>query len=156
MEEHTNQICFLPHEARDTQFITPKTGMVIFLTSQLCFFLFNGEGWIKVKTCSQIPENFNGINGEHAIQNDVTSHYLCLSANSIIALPESAISELTFIIKQNDEALFTLAWPDNILWENNAAHVMTATNNSMDVVKLLRIPESNHFLGKIISQNHQF
>ena len=100
-EERTNQICFLLHESRDIQFITPKAGMVIFLTSQLCFFLFNGEGWVKIKTCSQIPENFSGIDGEHAIQNDVATHYLYLSANSTIALPAITASESTFIIKQN-------------------------------------------------------
>lgn len=155
-EEHTNQICFLPHESRDIQFITPKEGMVVFLISQLCFFLFNNEGWVKVKKHSQIPGNFSGINGEHAIQNDIATHYLFLSANSTIALPAITTSELTIIIKQNNAAIFTLAWPNNILWENNAAHVMTAINNSMDVIKLFRIPETNHFLGKIISQNHQF
>jgi len=155
-EARTNQICFLTHESRDIQFITPKAGMVLFLTSQLCFFLFDGEGWVKVTNRSQIPEHFSGIGEEHIIQNDVANHYLYLSSNSTIALPAITASELTIIIKQNHEALFTLTWPDNILWENNIAHMITAAKNSMDVVKLFSLPETNHFLGKIISQNHQF
>jgi hypothetical protein len=155
-EVRTNQICVLTHESRDIQVITPKAGMVLFLTSQLCFFLFDGEGWVKVTSRSQLPEHFSGINEEHIIQNHVANHYLYLSSHSNITLPATTAPELTIIIKQNYESAFTLTWPDNILWENNAAHVLTSTKNSIDVVKLFSLPETNHFLGKIISQNHKF
>lgn len=155
--DNLNQICFRSHESKEVQYLLPIQGMIIFVTNRLCFFLFNDGEWIKTNMgVNKIPENFSGINGEYTIPIDVANHYLCLSVNSSIIVEETLLPELTITIKQNHENSFLLAWPDTILWENNEAHVMTEANNSMDVVKLFRIPETHHFLGKIISQNHQF
>ncbi len=155
--DNLNQICFRSHESKEVQFLTPIEGMMVFVATSFCFFIFNNGEWIKIDMgVSKIPESFSEINGDYTLPNNVANHYLYISANSSIITEEILLPELTITIKQNHENSFLLAWPDTILWENNEAHVMTEATNSMDVIKLFRIPETHNFLGKIISQNHQF
>jgi hypothetical protein len=100
--------------------------------------------------------NFTGISESYTVPIDIANHYLYLSEDCAITLTKTTLPEITIIIKQNANSAKTLNWPDNILWENNSAHIMTITTNRFDIVKLFRLPESSHFLGKIVSQNHKF
>lgn len=152
-----NQVCFLSHDSKEIEFLKAKDNTIIFVKEQKCFFLFDTDSWVKINIDSgQIPANFTGINEDYTPSIDVANHYLYLSDDCTITLAKTVLSELTLIIKQNAEESKTLNWPENILWENDSAHVMTPTMNRFDIIKLFRLPESNHFLGKIISQNHKF
>ena len=146
-----NQICFLSHESKELEFLTPSNNSIIFSKEQNCFFLFDTDNWIKINTeSSLILSGFIGISGEYQASN-ASNQYLYLSNNCTITLGKTIITEITIIIKQNAEAPKIIEWPDNILWENNHSHVVTTTPNSLYIIKLFSLPESNHFLGKIIS-----
>lgn len=152
-----NHICFLSHNSKSIEFLTPSDNTVVFSKEQKCFFLFDKDNWIKINTgSSQVPMNFTGISESYTVPVDIANHYLYLSEDCAITLTKTTLPEITTIIKQNANSAKTLNWPDNILWENNSAHIMTTTTNRFDIVKLFRLPESNHFLGKIVSQNHKF
>ena len=152
-----NQICFLSHDSKEIEFLKAKDNTIVFAKEQKCFFLFDTDSWVKINLGSgQISSNFIGINEGYTPPIDVANHYLYLSGDCTITLAKTVLSELTLIIKQNAEESKTLVWPGNILWKNDSAHVMTPTMNRFDIIKLFRLPESNHFLGKIISQNHKF
>jgi hypothetical protein len=151
-----NHICFLLHDSKKIEFLKPTNGMIVFSIQQSCFYLFDDK-WLKINIGSEIiAKNFDGIEGEYIAPIDVVNHYLYLSKNTTIILKKSLVPELTLIIKQNSSTSFAFKWPDNILWENGKEHIMTNKANAIDIVKLFQLPESNHFLGKIISQNHQF
>lgn len=155
--ERKNQICFLSHDSKEIEFLNVKDNTIVFVKEQKCFFLFDTDSWVKINIDSgQIPANFTGISGDYTPPIDVANHYLYLSDDCTITIAKTVLSELTLVIKQNAEESKTVDWPENILWENDSAHVMTATTNRFDIIKLFRLPESNHFLGKIISQNHKF
>lgn len=155
--DRKNQVCFLSHESKEIEFLKAKDNTIVFVKEQKCFFLFDTDSWIKINIgSSQIPKKFTGIDQEYTPPIDISNHYLYLSDDCTITLAKTFLSELTLVIKQNAEEAKTLDWPDNILWENNSAHVMTTTTNRFDIIKLFRLPETNHFLGKIISQNHKF
>jgi hypothetical protein len=61
--------------------------------------------------------------------------------------------EISIIIKQSANGTFNVKWSDHILWEQKHVHIMTPSQNSMDLIKLYQLPESAHLLGKIIAQN---
>ena len=152
-----NQICFRSHNSKKIEFLGPSSNIIVFSKEQKCFFLFDTDNWVKINVESgKIPTNFTGISESYTTPIDIANHYLYLSDDCTITLATTTLAELTIVIKQNAEESKTLDWPDNILWENNSTHVMTTTTNRVDTIKLFRLPESNHFLGKIISQNHQF
>ncbi|MDP5109901.1 MAG: hypothetical protein NWP47_00755 [Rickettsiaceae bacterium] len=152
-----NHICFLSHNSKSIEFLTPSDNTVVFSKEHKCFFLFDKDNWIKINTgSSQVPVNFTGISESYTVPVDIANHYLYLSEDCAITLTKTTLPEITIIIKQNASSAKTLNWPDNILWENNSAHIITTTTNRFDIVKLFRLPESNHFLGKIVSQNHKF
>ena len=154
--DRKNQICFLSHESREKEYLIPCENSVIFSRQQKSFFLFYENKWTIVGASQEkIPSNFIGASKEYKISNDSSYHYLYLSDNTTINLDGIELPEI-IIIKQNENDPKTLKWSWNILWENQLAHVITQTKNRFDIVKLFRLPESNHFLGKIISQNFKF
>lgn len=152
-----NQICFRSHNSKEIEFLEPTINTIIFSNAQKCFFLFESDKWVKINLgFSQTPKSFTGISKSYTTPLDIANHYLYLSGNCKITLTKTILTELTIIIKQNAKETKTLEWPENILWEDNTPHKITTTKNRFDIVKLFSIPESNHFLGKIISQNHKF
>ena len=152
-----NHICFLSHPSKLIEFLKPSDNTIIFSREQKCFFLFDKDHWVKINIgSSQVPTNFTDISESYTVPIDIANHYLYLTENCAITLAKTTLPEITIIIKQNANAAKTLDWPDNILWENNSAHILTTTANLFDIVKLFCLAETNHFLGKIVSQNHKF
>ena len=152
-----NYICFLSHNSKLIEFLKPSNNTIIFSKEQKCFFLFDDDNWIKINMgSSQVPTNFTSISKSYTVPTDIANHYLYLTKNCVITLAKPTLPEITIIIKQNANSAKTLDWPDNILWENNSAHIITTATNRFDIVKLFCLAESDHFLGKIVSQNHKF
>lgn len=152
-----NHICFLSHNSKLIEFLKPSDNTIVFSREQKCFFLFDKDNWNRINTVSsEVPTNFMTISENYKLPIDNANHYLYLSEDCTITLAKTTLPEITIIIKQNANSAKTLDWPDNILWENNSAHIITTSTNRLDIIKLFHLPESNNFLGKIVSQNHKF
>ncbi|RTK92641.1 MAG: hypothetical protein EKK61_03395 [Rickettsiales bacterium] len=150
--EHKNKICYRSSEFKPISFLEPKKGMIIYIPDQ-AFFCFDGFNW---KECSdnQIPSNFSGINEHYSIKNKI--NYLYLNNNSAFEISKIDHSEISIFIKQSADGVYQVVWPTNILWENKSIHIMTAEKNSIDLIKLYYLPETEHWLGKIIAQNFNY
>jgi hypothetical protein len=176
-EEYKDYICYLSHESKSFQYFKPQTGMILFVIERNNFFIYNGENWQEIilnsnfanedasidsppsssySELSSIPLVFTEISGNYKINSNRPYIYLYLTNNVTLNLDSINTTESTFIIKQCYNASYALTWPDEILWENNVAHKITEDPNNMDIIKLYKLPNTRHFLGKIIAQNFQF
>ena len=171
--DNKNKICFLSHDSKQIALLDPTQNTLVFVKEEQCFFIFDHNNWTQVNlsgtttstkndqstkpTLHALPNNFTGIEKEYNLPLDMANHYLYLSNNCIVKLVGDAkISEITILIKQHWQKVSNITWPSNILWENQKKHIITQTKNTMDIVKIFYLPESQHFLGKIISQNHTY
>lgn len=176
-----NFICFKAHPEKPIELIKPVNGMIFYVISEQDFFLFNNDNWSKIKSASAAPvnmaivpgpsvqtttggapslltgqEKFIGIQGDYSAPVDQEFLHLYINDNVIINLDAIKTKQTTFIIKQHYQQVRTLEWPSNILWQNKTPHKMTPKANVMDVVKVYRLIETNHFLGEIIGQGYEF
>ncbi|PCJ28990.1 MAG: hypothetical protein COA94_03000 [Rickettsiales bacterium] len=103
-----------------------------------------------------VDDNFTGIDDEFIAPPNKKHFSLYLNSNTTLNFDNVLFSEVTILIKQCYNAARSLTWPHNILWPDGSAHIMSEAPNAIDIVKLYRMPESTHFLGKIIGQNYQF
>lgn len=181
--DYVNHICYLSYSSKEVEYLKPQNGMIIFIVENNHFVIYNGQQWEPVilnessssyssnssssssyssssNSSSSFPKivdnKFTAIDGITRIRENKSNFYLYLSNDAELNLDEIQTAEITFVIKQSANATHSLQWPNNILWENKEPHEMTRTINSTDLIKLYRLPESNHFLGKIIAQNFQF
>jgi len=156
---YKNHICYKTHDAKEIQYFLPNNGMLFFLIEDLTFLLYFGNTWKEVQLGlgdNATPvTNFTPINETFEAENKPYL-YLYLNTNATISLEQIKLPETTIIIKQCYNASYSLIWPDNILWENKEPYKVTPSANNIDIVKLYRLPEGTHFIGKIIGQNFQF
>ena len=163
--EYTDHICYMSHESKGTQYFLPTQGMLVFSLKSHNFLLYIDNQWQEIQLNNEsnknvsipsIDKNFTGINEVFEAPADKLYLYLYLNGDATLGFEQVAIPELTIMIKQCYDASCALTWPENILWEDKAPHIMTKTPNVTDLIKLYRLPETTHFLGKIIAQNYQF
>lgn len=173
--EHKDRICYRVHASKAIQYCVPSKGMMFYLDEAHNFILYNGDEWLEINanhnsndgaasasesrdSSSNFPvaKNFTGINELFEADSTTPYYYLYLNGETSLSFNQAELAEITIIIKQCSNASFPLIWPDNILWEHKTPHTMTHTANSIDIIKLYRLPETTHFLGKIIGQNFQF
>ncbi|MDC0865146.1 hypothetical protein OAP56_04295, partial [Rickettsiaceae bacterium] len=160
-EEGRNHIYYMS-STQEKYTTSPQNGMLLFSIPNNNFLLYENDGWREIQigggnnTLPVVDQNFTSINESFEIPNDKPNLYLYLNGDTTISLGQINIPEITILIKQCYNSSYTLTWPDNILWENQSPHVMANTHNLMEVVKLFKLPESDHFLGKIASKNHKF
>lgn len=150
--EHQNKICYRASEIKPVSFLEPKKNMIVYVLDQ-AFFCFDGFNW---KKCSHenTPDKFLGINDHYSIKNKI--NYLYLNSSSDFEINEVNHSEISIFIKQSADSIYQVSWPTNILWENQSIHIMTTEKNSIDFIKLYYLPETEHWLGKIIAQNFNY
>lgn len=138
----------------------PKDGMVTYVLNKKSFYVFSSNTWQTIHhdisaVLSDVPivkhEAFLGIEKKHIVPK-YTHHYWYLKANTEIVINED-IQEMTIIIKQSVNNSYSIKWPNNILWSNSTPHQMNLKQNSMDLIKLYKLPESMHFIGSVIAQN---
>lgn len=166
--EKKDYICFRSHESKDIEFLKPINNATFFSGQHQCFFTFTDNKWNKVNSASNFNQNptkedsksglteFKGIQDQYLLPSNTSYHYIYLSGDSEITLPDDTNTEITLIIKQNCNSVKNLILPYFILWENKNPYKIADKANHMDVVKLFRIPGSFHFLGKVIAQNLTF
>ncbi len=160
--EHKDKICYKPLNSKVVLLQEPKLGMVVFIIKTRCFLIFADNEWKKISLPDAKPEKlvtqhqFIGINQKFSISPKQSHHYLYLNSDTEIDMGQVISPEISIIIKQSSTDLFNIKWPANILWEKKQQHVMSQSKNSMDLIKLYQLPESQHFLGKIIAQNFSY
>lgn len=165
--KYTDHICYMSHESKGVQYFLPKQGMLVFSLKTHNFLLYISNQWQEIQLNSynesnaniaipSIDKNFTDINELFEAPADKSYLYLYLNGNTTLGFEQITIPELTIMIKQCYNASYALTWPENIIWENKAPHTMTKAPNATDLIKLYQLPETKHFLGKIIAQNYQF
>lgn len=170
--DYRNCICYRTQESKATEYYHPQNGALFFSLESHNFMLYNNNSWEEIQlnsgggtpfytaqaatAASTTETNFTGTNDEFIATENKPYFYLYLNNNSTMNFDQITLSEITIIIKQCHNASYTITWPYNILWENRTPHVITGTPNATDIIKLYRLPETTHFLGKIIAQNFQF
>jgi hypothetical protein len=169
---YRNCICFRTQTAKAIEYIYPQNGSLVFSLESRDFMLFYNGNWEEIRFnptgaaafdrtyagrgSPTVDTNFTGTNGEFIATGNKPYFYLYLNSNSSLNFDQVTLSEITIIIKQCYNSVHSLTWPYNILWENRTPHRITTTPNATDLVKLYRLPETTHFLGKVIAQNFQF
>ena len=178
--EDANKICYKPLNSKPICLHTPMEGTVVYVMSEACFYAFDGLKWITAGLLQPTPvstiatpidatarvlplpltapaptlvQNFIGVGGESVLHAELNIQYLYINADVEITATNIELPEVTVIIKQAYDAIHNITWSTNILWENKVAHNISRTKNAMDIVKLFKLPETDHYLGKIIAQN---
>ena len=160
--EDKNKICYKPLNSKVVLLQEPKAGIVVFIIKTGCFYVFADNDWKNISLPSTkseesvVPSKFIGISEKFSISPKQSYHYLYLNSDTAIGIEEKVNSEISIIIKQSSTELFNIKWSANILWEGKQQHIMSQSKNSMDLIKLYQLPESQHFLGKIIAQNFSY
>ena len=160
--EDKNIICYKPLNSKIVLLQKPTIGMVVFIIKTSCFYIFADNDWKKISLSGTKQEEivaqpqFIGTNQKFLISPKQSYHYLYLNSDTVIGIEERVSSEISIIIKQSSTELFNIKWSANILWEGKKQHIMSQSKNSMDLIKLYQLPESQHFLGKIIAQNFSY
>jgi hypothetical protein len=127
--------------------------MIVAVMNNYHFMFFNGISWEIFDPGSPKLDNFTTISEFYSLPPQVKHHYLYLNETTTLDINNIPYSEITLMIKQCHNAIYSIKWPDNILWENKNIHNMTQLENAIDFIKLYRLPETNHLLGNIIAQN---
>ena len=160
--EDKNKICYKLLNSKVALLQEPKVGIVVFIIKTGCFYIFADNDWNKIfmpgtKSEGLVTQHqFIGTNQKFLISPKQSYHYLYLNSDTAIGIEEKMNSEISIIIKQSSTELFNIMWSANILWEGKKQHIMSQSKNSMDLIKLYQLPESQHFLGKIIAQNFSY
>ena len=160
--EHKNKICYKPIESKTVLLHEPKAGMIVFVINSSFFLIFANEEWEKIslpgtKLDEPVSQNkFITISQKFLLSAKQPHHCLYLDSDTEITIDKKMLPETSLIIKQSFNNSFNIHWPVNILWENKQPHTMSKSQNSMDLIKLYQLPESEHLLGKIIAQNFNY
>jgi hypothetical protein len=152
--EYMHYICYQDVQTKQPSLHKPSMGQVIFMLCEQSFYYFDEYQWRQV-TSYRAPK-FAGIKSEYTLPSDNQYHYLYMDGDANVAIGQSIYQEITIIIKQSHENSYQLAWSKNILWENDQAHELSGICNAIDIVKLYRLPETEHFLAKTVSRGLKF
>jgi hypothetical protein len=162
-----NKICYSKGSNEIIELFNPYDGMILYFLKENSFFIFNKNQWHPILQSAGIPQqqtqpsalkqiSFTGINKKFTPPDNEDLCYLYMNGESEIDMLNSKNISLTIIIKQNYQNAFNLKWSSNILWPQKTPHVMTQIPNSMDIIRLYKLPETNNFLAEIITQNYQY
>lgn len=158
--EHQNKICYRPSESKPNMFHKPIDGMVMFNQARNYFMHYQQDEW---KQCGDsnneereaLSKNFTEIYDQYALPVNLPTHYLYMTGDVEISLDNNNMQSLTLIIKQAYDNNYNLTWPCNILWNNGESQTLCPERNSMLIVQIFKLPDSDHFLG-ILNQNYNY
>jgi hypothetical protein len=152
--ENRNKICFLPANGRIWKLIEPQDGMIFFCIDIRAFIYFNGADWIRINMGQEtIPERFLPCEGRVAINNKI--NWLYLNGNTELSLRGSSHPIIEIIIKQNFEEIYNIHFDSRILWKNEE-YISSRIPNNIDFIRLVKIPETEHYLGEIVNIGYRY
>lgn len=85
--------------------------------------------------------------GDHIISQPI--NWLYLNGASKLQLKHCKSPKIDIIIKQNAESIFNVSFDSPILWKAES-YVSSTAANSMDYIKLIKLPETEHYLGEVV------
>jgi hypothetical protein len=184
--EHRNKICFRLHEARAIEFLQPQNGSLFFSLETRHFMLYHNDHWEQLRQTPAVAANdtapapgpaaqvgnaarpeaasraatnnlrFTNTNGEFRATENKPFYYLYVNDHSALLFDQLTEPEITIVLKQARNATHQIVWQYSVLWEEGVPHFLSETPNSMDIVKLFKLPESNHFIGRTIARDIRF
>ena len=156
--EHRNKICYANFEDKPWSYMQPKQGMVIFCQDLEQFFFFNGDIWKKIGNseaeATVVGPRFEGAMGEFVIKKKFGYYYLSGDVNFVISRFQG--NEIELVIKQNWERVHEINFDVRVLWSETTEYKGSRTPNLMDHIRLIKIPETEHFLGQIIHKGYRY
>ncbi|MGC0372019.1 MAG: hypothetical protein DGJ47_000723 [Rickettsiaceae bacterium] len=154
--EDKNIIYYRSHESKNILEHKPSKGMTMFLINKNKFIFFNGNEWLDcIENTARQEGSFISIQKLFKLPAHKAVHYLYLAEDVNLSVSKMNFSEITILLKQSVDNLFKINWPRNILWPNADCEVVIK-KNSMVIVKLYALPETDHYLGSIIAQNFSY
>jgi hypothetical protein len=178
--KNKNKICYAPTGGRVWKLIEPEIGMIFFCADLRSFFYFNGDVWDEIRVSSSIDahssegaslalgtssaaaseigsrceiERFMPSSGDHTVINPISWIYLNGHTNLIMRDCRSHTVEL--VIKQNVAVVYNVTFDCHILWKDGA-YESSRTPNSMDYIRLVKIPETEHYLGQVVNTGYSY
>jgi hypothetical protein len=166
--EDSNKICYSRGQPNIIELLRPYEGMILYFIKESSFFIFQVNKWEPVVSNvnssenssqqeviePQINLNFTAIEGKFTPVFGKDLYHIYLNDDAEIDVSTMKNLEITIIIKQHYQLSKKLEWSNNILWSEKITHTII-TPNSIDIIKLYRLPETNHFLGEIVGKNYQ-
>lgn len=157
--ENKNKICYAPHIGKNWRFLDPIAGMAFFCLDIRNFIYFDGESWVPMASSAAFIEarediSFKGAIGDFLVTNSVT--YVYLSGHAKIILRNNKNAILHLIVKQNYSSVFNIQFDAPILWKEKVAYVSSRVANKMDYIRLIKLPETEHYLGEIVYSGYTY
>jgi len=151
--ELINYIGFCSFENKPWKYIEPKFGMIIYCTEIGEFIHYDGSTWKKVNTTTKevvtSSSHFIEAIGEVYLSG-ANYHFLYMQGDIILRIDPLTINTTNIIIKQNTHGVFNVVFTSNILWQCSKPYITTQIPNSIDYIRLTKIPETEHYLGEIV------
>lgn len=168
--EHKDKICFKLHESREIEFLMPQNGTMFFSLESGSFMLYRNNRWEQISlnspaasatasAASRAASNnlrFVDTNREFRATENKPFYYLYVNDHSALLFDRLTEPEITIVLKQAHNATHQIVWQYSVIWEQGAPHFLSETPNSMDIVKLFKLPEGDHFIGKTIAKDVRF
>lgn len=155
--EDRNHICYRSSESKSVSIHIPKEGMLVYLKSESKFIFFSEDLW---KDCTGSTNSkasyFTGICKKYVLPQNQGQHSLYLSSNVEIIAKNIPLESITLIIKQSYDQNNKLFWSSNILWHNNVIPKRVPKKNSISLIKLYSMPETDHYLGLVLGDNFNY
>lgn len=156
--DNQNKICYFAHPDKGVEYLSPHNNMFVFMVKDNCFARFHENKWHKINFAPEIEaqaDRFSGVRDEFIVPGAKDVHYLFLE-NRVRFNFAQAKESFTLIIKQNHQAIYQVTWPDNVLWPNRVVTQITATTNSIDILRFYKLPETGHFIAEIVHQDYRY
>lgn len=169
--EKRGQICFKRQENKKIEFIQPFAGMFFYILRRQAFYSFDGTAWHNATSFEQgaemaeydskdglLPpeERFSSSGACYKLQGPKNTHYIYLTENSEISLASGSPPVITIILKQNQDQVYSLTWPPSILWPSGACIEISTEANSMNIIMLHKVAETDNYLASVIGANYNW
>jgi hypothetical protein len=97
---------------------------------------------------------FEGASGDYEISKQMT--YLYLGGKTKLILAGSKHIILDIILKQNSSKVFDVEFDAPILWKSGGKYVSSRSPNRFDQIRLIKLPETEHFIGEVIHSSTSY
>ncbi|HJK86413.1 MAG TPA: DUF2793 domain-containing protein [Candidatus Megaira endosymbiont of Nemacystus decipiens] len=155
--EEENHICYRSSESKSVSIHIPKDGMSVYLKSEGKFIFFSENVWKDcIGSTNSKVKQFTGICKKYFLPQNQGQHSLYLSSNVEIVAKNIPLESVTLIIKQSYNQNNKLFWSSNILWNDNVIPKRVPKKNSISLIKLYSMPETDHYLGIVLGNNFNY
>ncbi|MDX2050313.1 MAG: hypothetical protein SFT93_03995 [Rickettsiaceae bacterium] len=174
-----NKICFCPHRNKDWRYLDPYEGMIFFFVRDKSFIIFLDGEWREnyyklselreagesVAPMQQafepahgmrekVPDKFEVASGEYIVNKKIS--FLYLQDRVRIRLLPARFSVVELIIKQNNAKICEIYYDAPIITKDRLPYFASRTKNNMDYLRLIKLPETDHYLAESIINDYSY